>query len=729
MARSFVAVALCVAIAPCVMAQSSTRPSRDTTRSKTDTTTYMKPEVVVTAVRAEEDIREIPLAITIVPEMVLQTQRGYGLDGLLALVPGVVAQSRSGGIDARVQIRGFGARGAGQRSNAGTSRGIRFYTDGIPETEPDGRTAFDLINTVHASSVEVIRSNSSTLWGNAAGGIVSVSTVPTTRAPFVDIDVAGGSFGLLRQSLLANTPLGNGQAYVSITNTAMDGWRQMSRGFQTLGTIGVVTHPSERTNLNIFTTAATNQFEIPGPLTEAQYEADPQQAQGDTTIYRPSFVQRDERRDNRLIRIGTTLDHTFSNEHGLSATAFVQSKKLARSERNTWRDFNRYHIGGNAVYRYTQVLGEEAVNRILIGGDVQYQDGAILFYNLDPATAGRGTTLRQNKREGAMNLGGFIQDEVMMGSLSLTAGVRYDAVRYINEDYITPSADTTATYSRVIPKLGVNYRIAPMFNVYASLGGGLEVPAGNEVDPPNVIGSTTPTKAINPLLEPIISTTLEAGVKGISDESVGIFRSVQYDAAAWFITTTNEVVPYNSGAFYTSAGESRRYGLEVGGMAVTEFGLTLAGALTLMKAEYVNYVIDSGYIDENLNGRTVDYSGNEQPGIPSLTATLRLRYDVDLLGGLYAEVESRSTSAYVVDDANTVRTDGWTSLSAAVGGRVPVVDRTLSIDLVARVDNLLDERYMASAWVNPDVTRGGTPFIEPGLPRNVFVSVGFRWTP
>ncbi len=723
MARSIVAMAICALCAQFAMAHIDSTAPRDTT------TTYTKPEVIVTAIRAEEDLREIPLAITIVPAMVLQTQRGYGVDGMLSLVPGVIGQSRSGGMDARVQIRGFGARGAGQRSNAGTSRGIRFYTDGIPETEPDGRTSFDLINTVHASHVEVIRSNASTLWGNAAGGVVSVSTIPETRSAFANVDVSAGSFGFLRQSILANTPMGDGQAYVSLTNTAMDGWRQMSRGFQTLGTLGLVTRPAERTNVNVFLTAATNQFEIPGPLTLDQYNNDPQQAQGDTSIYRPSFVQRDERRDNRLVRIGTTLDHAFSNEHGVSAMAFVQSKKLARSERNTWRDFNRYHIGGSAIYRNTMTLGTESINRILVGGDVQYQDGAILFYNLDPVTAGRGTTLRQNKREGAMNVGAFVQDEFMTENISIVAGVRYDAVRYINEDYIVPAADTAATYARLVPKLGITYRIAPLLNLYANLGGGIEVPAGNETDPPNVIGSTTPTKALNPLLKPIVSTTYEAGVKGVADESMGVLRSLSYDAALWYITVLNDVVPYNSGAFFVPAGESRRMGAEIGATAVFDKGLTVAGALTIMTTEYVDYVIDSGYIDEDLEGRTVSYAGNEQPGIPSFSATVRVRYDLDVLDGVYAELESRTLGGYVVDDANAIRTDGWTTLAVAAGARISIIEKALALDVRGRVDNVLDTMYMASAWVNPDVTQGGTPFIEPGLPRNVMLTVGLRYTP
>ena len=700
-----------------------------TNKERVDTATYTMPHIIVTAVRAEENILEIPLAITIVPSMVLQTQRGFGIDGLLSLVPGVIGQSRSGGIDSRVQIRGFGARGAGQRSNAGTSRGIRFYTDGIPETEPDGRTSFDLINTVHASRVEVIRSNASTLWGNASGGIVSVSTVPASREAFADAGVSLGSFGFLRQSLLANTPMGDGQAYVSVTNTALDGWRQHSRGFQTLGTIGMITKPADQTSVNVFVTGATNQYEIPGPLTIDQWRTDPQQAQNDSTIYYPSFVQRDEHRNNSLVRIGTTVDHSFSIESGLSATAFVQSKKLERSERNTWRDFNRFHIGGNAIYRNTQILDTEMQNRVLVGGDVQFQDGAVLFYNLNPTTRARGTTLRQNKREAALNLGAFVQDEFMLGLLSVTAGLRYDAITYNNQDFINPLADTSVSYSRLIPKLGFTYRLAPLANFYASLGGGIEVPAANETDPPAVIGITTPSKSMNPLLKPIVSTTYEVGLKGITNMDHSFLKSLQYDAAAFYIAIENDIAPYNSGAFFTTIGKSRRLGFEFGGVAISEIGLTLAASITILSTEYIDYVIDSSYIDTNLAGRTSNYSGNEQSGIPPFSATVRMRYDMPIFSGLYAEIESRTTGAYYADDANTITVDGWTTISATAGVRVPLIDQSLALDVLARVDNLMDVSYMGSAWINPDITQGGTPYIESGLPRNVMLTVGLHYTP
>lgn len=143
--------------------------------------------------------------MTVIGKSELENRRGSSLDEVLHAVPGVFAQSRYGTSDVRLVIRGFGARGAGDRSNAGTSRGIRVLLDGIPETEPDGRTSFDLIDLAAAQKVEVVRSNASALYGNAAGGVLDITTVGYADRPFARASQMAGSFGLLRTVLEAGT--------------------------------------------------------------------------------------------------------------------------------------------------------------------------------------------------------------------------------------------------------------------------------------------------------------------------------------------------------------------------------------------------------------------------------------------------------------------------------------------------------------------------------------------
>src|SRR6185503_905436 len=186
------------------------------------------PPVTITATRHAANLLAVPLAVTQVRQRDLFGTSRYGLDDALNLVPGVVAQSRYGNQDVRITIRGYGARGAGDRSNAGTSRGIRVLLDGFPETEPDGRTSFDGIDLAAAQSIEVIRSNASAVWGNAAGGVVSVSTVPEFDDQLASIEPMAGSFGLTRWAAHGGVGLGPGQLSGSFVRSDFDGWRAHS---------------------------------------------------------------------------------------------------------------------------------------------------------------------------------------------------------------------------------------------------------------------------------------------------------------------------------------------------------------------------------------------------------------------------------------------------------------------------------------------------------------------
>ena len=482
--------------------------AQQTKNTQKDSIRYVLEQVTITATRYSEPLMEIPYAVSVIPSNDLAGLRGYGLDDALQTVPGVLAQSRAGNQDVRLVIRGFGARGAGDRSNYGTTRGVKIMMDGIPETEPDGRTSFDFIDLNFIDNIEVIRSNASATWGNAAGGVINLSTVPSTNNPFLMIRSMTGSFGLNQFQIKTGTPIGSGKVYASLSNTSFEGWRNHSNSYRTLFNFGIISNLSESTKLNVFAVGASNVFHVPGPLTQKQFEADPAQANS-------FYLQRDERRFNRVGRIGVTIDHNFNENNSMSAMFFASPKYLQRSERNTFRDFTRYYIGGNFMYKNYLEISENVSNTFIAGGDEAYQDGAILFYNLS-STNQRGEQLRTNKREGANNFGAFIQDEIIFNDkLSVIGGLRYDNIVYYSEDYLNQSFGLQdKSFKRITPKAGLTYRVTPSTSLYANIGGGVEVPAGNETDPAGTYGLDE-VYLLNPLLEPIISTTYEIGTKQI----------------------------------------------------------------------------------------------------------------------------------------------------------------------------------------------------------------------
>ena len=668
--------------------------------------------VTITATRHSESLISAPLAVTVIGKSELENRKGYALDEVLRAVPGVFAQSRYGTSDVRLVIRGFGARGAGDRSNAGTSRGIRVLLDGIPETEPDGRTSFDLVDLAAARRVEIVRSNASALYGNAAGGVVDITTVVYADRPFAAASQMAGSFGLRRTVLDAGTKVGAGSINATFTNTTQDGWRAHSDARRSLFSSAYVANPSPTTTARLLITAANDLFHIPGPLTLAEAEATPRAANA-------TYAARDERRYNRVGRIGVTVDHELASNASLAAMMYFNPKVLQRSERGTFRDFNRYHLGGNVVFHAESRLGERISGSTIVGADGAYQDGTILFYSLTPAGT-RGTQLLDNKGEGATNTGLFAQQEILLGDrVKFEVGARYDDIKYDYRNYITPQIDAAKSFRRLTPKVGVTFLATPTHSFYANLGGGVEAPAGNETDPAGTFGQDT-VVAINPLLEAIRSTTYELGTKHFVDVGRAYLGSVSYDAALYRTEVRNEIIPYRGGRFYFTAGRVRREGAELGTTVDGMRGFSLRGSMTWSRNHYTEYVVDS--VHYGVPGRTASYAGNDVAGLPDVFFGLSLAHDIPLGLPFSARVDVRGVGDYFIDDANSVAVPGYQTADLTLALRPVAIGGAARLGGFVTVSNLFDRRFIGSAYTNPDIVNGAAVAYEPGAPRSVLVS-------
>lgn len=687
-------------LAPALPAMAQQPARQDTVRTL--------PGVTVTATRAPSPVLTTPLAISEIGPADLHALRGFGLDEALTLVPGVIAQSRYGTSDVRLVIRGFGARGAGDRSNAGTTRGVRVLVDGFPETEPDGRTAFDQIDLAAAERVEVIRSNAGADWGNAAGGVVSVRTVPAAGAPPLAVTPTFGDFGLARYAVRAAAPIGGGMAYANFTNTSFDGWRDHSAARRALFVGGMVGQVGPATRLGFYATGANNLFRIPGPLTWDQVTANARQSNA-------TYAARDERRYNRVARLGATVEHELDSVTTISGMVFASPKYLQRSERGTFRDFTRYHLGANVVARRAMTPAPGVRAQLTAGADEAFQDGAILFYSL--VNGQRGPELLDNKGEGANNLGVFAEGEVALGNrVTLSAGGRYDNVTYYAHNFMDASLNDSRAFARVTPKLGAAWRVSATSSVYGNIGGGIEVPAGNETD----AGPGMPPQGINPLLDPIRSTTYELGYKQAAGGLGPVWMS--YDLALYDIEVANEIVPYNGGRFYLTAARARRRGAELGLTAQGPGGTFAGAAVTWSHNRYLDYVVDSAYL--GAPGATADYSGHRVMGVPDVMANAELGVELPRLSALRLKTGVEHSGWYYADDANGVRVPGYTLLSVTVESRRPLLRAGgMGVHGTVSVHNVTNRKYIGSAFLNPDRVNGAPVAYEPGMPRTLVVSV------
>lgn len=163
------------------------------------------PDIIVTSPVMERALYETPAAMSVIPRpSIREGQPRLKLDESLSQVPGIFLQNQENFAQGeRIAIRGFGAR-----APFGV-RGITVMVDDIPYTLPDGQAQLDAIDLDTAERIEVIRGPASVLYGNAAGGVISVATADGRRQPDqTTVRLTGGS---------------NDFGKLSITNSGNDG--------------------------------------------------------------------------------------------------------------------------------------------------------------------------------------------------------------------------------------------------------------------------------------------------------------------------------------------------------------------------------------------------------------------------------------------------------------------------------------------------------------------------
>ncbi|MEO5987376.1 MAG: TonB-dependent receptor [Candidatus Eisenbacteria bacterium] len=662
--------------------------------STLDTLIVPLKEIVVTGTRVRESAFRAPSSISVIDRRAFSNGRELSLSDALGGVPGVFVQSRSGAQDVRITIRGYGARGNGDRSNAGNIRGIRVLTDGIPVSEPDGRTSLDLVDLGATDRIEVSRSNGTSIYGNASGGVVNLTTNLSFEKPFVRFEQRAGSFGFHREQGVLGFAAGRGRGTVSLANSTFEGWRAHSSSSATLAHLRFASPLGDASKLTLISDLVSTLNRFPGALTAAELATDREQAN-------PTYVARDERRWNRVGRVAATLEHALDEKQDMTVSLWAEPKVLQRSERNRFRDFNRIHTGGSALYSSSYALTEGIEARTTLGADEAFQDGSIMFYGLTPS-GGRDTAVIANKREAANSAGGFLQQTVTWNDRwSAQIAARYDNLWYIAQDRIEPDLNATKRFTRVTPKGSISYRLAN-HTIFASLGGGVESPAFNEIDPGPPYDAIT---SLNPFLDAMRSTTYEIGARGVLGSAVGPWR---YDAAIYQIETSNEIVPQNGGGYFTTAGRSQRIGAELtlDWQPLTSLVLHATGSFS--NNEYKRYTNELG-----------DFSGNDMPGLPRLFFASSGR--AKLPQGFSAELGVSGSGNYFADDANTAEAEAYHLVNATLDWSRDLPRGTVRAFVSGA--NLLDQDHVASVFINGLAGR----YYEPGLPLNVSGGLSVSW--
>lgn len=651
---------------------------------------------------------ELPYAITSVrPDSVAPGQTHTFIEQTLALIPGLTVANRNNpSQDARVSIRGFGARSAfGVRS-------IRVLRDGMPLTLADGQTPIDYLDLEGVGQVETIRGTASALYGNASGGVVDLrSAAPPSRPLAIQGRSFAGSNELRRYAGLFGGAVGGASYLGNIGRTESDGSRsyahqRLTNAFVRLST-DVRGTELALTGLGLDMPVAEN----PGALTRVQFDTNPRMAD-------PLSISKRARKVVHQVQLGGSARRPLGTEGDVLVQGYGSGRSLYNPLTFGIGGINRRSSGASVRATVPAALLSSR-QRLTIGVDAQWLNDARKRWtncNAVPTPNANCTTvgveqgrLELDQREIVSSYGPYVRDELTIGAVTATVGVRADNTTFeVRDAFLSDGRDDSGKRSMraVSPMAAFAVPVTARHWLYANVSSAFETPTttelGNQAD-----GSA----GLNPDLRPQYSTTYEAGIKGFA------IARVQYDIALYSSNVRDELIPFDIGSGRTAfrnAGRTRRRGAETS--VGTELGpLTLTAAYTYSHFRFVNFLAGTP---------AVQFAGKAIPGIPEHQAqtNARLRYR-----NAFLVAEWLAKSKVHVNDANAAAAPGYALTNLRLGASRALGQPWLAP--VIGVQNLFDRKYVGSVAVNAAGALATAKFYEPGPGRTWFAGVSAATAP
>ena len=644
--------------------------------------------VTVSVTRAETALERLPWAVQIVdPPAAARGRPAWGMDEVLGEVPGVLVANRHNfSVDQRVSIRGFGAR------SAFAVRGVRIVLDGIPLTLPDGQGQLTTVDFGAVQRIDVLRGTASSLFGNAAGGVLNIMT----QRPGIVGPVGRGRllFGAFDRDLKrawskwqveSNFPMGQGNGRLAASRLVYDGERDHTAAdlFMLSGRAAAPLGGSWAVTL-LADVGHTPLADNPGALTAGELQADPDAAA-------PLNVARDAGKAVSQVQGGVSLRGTPWG-YDVTLGAFGLTRDLENPLPQAVIGLDRRAAGFRLAVRRKMWTA---------GVDAQWQRDDRIEYSW--TADHRPDALTRDQLEQVSELGPFAQLTLDVSPLlTLTAGLRHDAVRFkVTDHFMNDSVDNSGarTYAATSGSAGIAVIPARGLTFYANAGTSFETPTTTELNnqPPPGGGG------FNFELEPQRAASFEVGARGVWD-------LVTWSATAFTADVRDELIPFEDTVpgrrYYRNAARARHKGLELGATLRPAGGLSLVLAWTISDFRYSSYQIDTTILD----GRAI-------PGIPRHSIRGSLRLEPLWARGLWSVIEANHTSAYFVDDTLEARTEAWTGVDARLGWEGRLGPWQLS-PFVA-VQNLFDLQYVSSVVIN--AARGR--YYEPAPGRSAYFGV------
>lgn len=621
-------------------------------------------DVVVTATRTAQSIRDVPAAVTVVSRDQIEKSSATTVDQLLQGVPGVYAarmDPSSPNRIAQTYTRGL----------PGNSRTL-VLVDGLPmNVLYDGQVDWSQLVTSDVERVEVVRGASSGLYGaNAMGGVINIISRAPAPGINTDIGAAYGSMDTRRYSAAHSQTWGGTAFSVSANHLQSDGYNM----WRPEATVPLAFRAPMGTVKDNFAAKVIQELSSTD-LLEAGASWLRDEATGFYKTNAGNYTP--QTREQTL----TSLRYAHSGDR-LSASA-VLFGRFGKQWADTLNTTTYASVSEKGYYEddSTGLNAQGSIdladwNKLTAGFD--YLDGGIDNHFTYPGTA------RVRDTRGIVSrYGVFLQDEIRPTERwRINIAGRYDHWKTGGNQTDTGAGQPNSAYAErkdhyFSPKLAALYKIDTDLNLRASAGKAFNVP-----DMFNLYANTkrgTTTYWANPDLKPERVTSYDIGLDKY-------FGQRAFAKATWYRNEAKDFI-YSVQRDATNVdkiniGAVRTHGWEF------EFSYAVTSSLQLTAAHTLN---DSDIVENERNPALV---GKQLTNVPNRQTTLR--GDFSFGDGVSAFAAVNDVGRRYGNDVNTTVYQPYTTLDIGI-------TKSFGKLVVARltVTNVADVTYDGIGYLAP----------------------------
>jgi outer membrane receptor protein involved in Fe transport len=662
-----------------------------------------------------------PASVEVLDAKRLQASGARTIQDALQLLSGVHLSDQQG----NGGLQDLSVRGLTASPVTGAPQGLSVFLDGVRVNEPAVEEVnLELVPLADVERIEIVHGPHAIFGRNTLGGAIHIVTRRGGSRPESEVEAEAG--GAPYQQVRANVsgPIGPLDGYLAADQAYDAGWRDggASRGARVFGKLGLRTADTDATLSYQF---QRDRLHEPGSLPLSMLQQDRTQNYTPGDFFRPE-----------LHLVTLNAQRQLAPRLSLAVNAFVRA--LDGEQFNaSWlapdtRLFNGTRsVGGTAQLDHRASFGALR-NQIAAGAEASRSSVRITVHQEPNAQVPDEVPhVSSDVADAQIAAGAFVQDRLRLASgplagAAVTAALRFD---WIAHDIVDRSPDDPgkatgrASYSSIVPAVGLRWPFAARWLASASYSGGFRAPAFLEL---TCADATSPCIGLQAgvapdtsltRLRPVRARSLEAGVSAspLDDVNVAVtaFRiDLRDDIFAATLPDTTKVV-------FQNVGDTRREGLELKARGAVG-PVTVEGSYAFTLATFES---DLSLATPRLAGPENVSRGAELPMSPRHRAGLGCRVRALSWLDLSAGLQYVGAQHYLGDEENVApRLPAYVVLGAGAEARW----RTWSA--FVRATNLLDSRYEVFGTFarNGRVVAGTVePFLTPGPPLRIFA--GLRW--